>query len=185
MSSKTITVGLVLALVSIGFLSALVGCPATLLLNQTAERTGNITVTFINETPYRASFTFGTWDALDRSPPGPISFGQDRLEGMDSAQATQLCARNFAVGTQDMYDRIVEAADLTEIDVDAFDTVVHFSDAAAGSNLEAVATVGTALGIEKLLGIDFTCGDQLIFTFVQDPDAVGGFRIDYAVVPDE
>ena len=177
MSSKTITVGLVLTFVSIGFLTALVGCPATLLLNQTAERTGNITVTFINETPYRASFTFGTWDALDRSPLGPISFGQDRLAGMESAPTSLLCARNFAIGTQDMYDRVVDGGDLTTIDEDAFDIVVHFSDAPEGSDLEGVATVGTALGIEKLLGIDYTCGDQLIFYLCSGSGC--GWRISY------
>jgi hypothetical protein len=67
---------------------------------------------------------------------------------------------------------------------EAFDTVVHFSSAPAGSTGEGLPTQGTAEGIERLLGVDYSCEDQLVFTFVQDPDAPGGFRIDYQVIVD-
>ena len=51
--------------------------------------------------------------------------------------------------------------------------------------LEAVATVGTAVGLNKLVGVDFSCGDELIFTFRPDPDAEGGFRIDFQLIHDD
>ncbi len=164
------------------------GCLTTFLLNQTAERTGNVTVVFINDTPYRASFSYGAWDSLNRNPPGPIEFRQLRLEGQDTAGPTSLnCARNFAVGTQEFYDRAVsqDVHESAAFDADAFDIVVHFSDAPADSDLAAIATVGSARGNERLVGVDYGCGDQLVFTFVQDPDAEGGFRIDFAVLVGE
>jgi len=167
---------------------ALVGC-TDLLANLTTEVTGNVTVIFINNTPYRASFSYGTYDAFDRVGPGEMQLRQLRLEGNTVSTPVQIrCARNFAVGTQGLYDRAV-ALKLPEtqtgFDADAFDTVVHFSDQPEDSDLAAVATVGTAPGIEKLLGVHYTCGDRLFCTFVQDPNVSGGFRIDFFVIKDE
>ncbi len=81
---------------------------------------------------------------------------------------------------------IATNADKTDtFDADAFDTVVHFSSAPSDSNAAALPTEGTALGREVLLGVDYSCADEIIFTFVQDPDAVGGFRIDFEVILDD
>ena len=49
----------------------------------------------------------------------------------------------------------------------------------------ALATAGTAEGIEVRLGVDYACGDQLIFTFVEDAEANGGFRIEYSLLRTE
>ena len=187
MGQKTIAVGLVALLGAIE-LAWEPGCTATLVRNLTAERTGKVTVLIINDTPYRASFTFGSWDSWDRNPPGPIDFQQLRLEANSASGAgTLTCARNVAIGTAELRQRALDdkSDEQTTFDADAFDTVVHFSDAAADSPLAAVATVGTAEGIGKLLGVDYTCADELMFTFVQDPAAKGGFRIDYTVIIDK
>ena len=183
MTSKHVPVVLTLA-VAMAF-GLLVPACGRLLLNQTAERTGNISLTFINDTPYRASFSYGTWDSLDRNPVGPVNFRQLRLAGSSSSAVLSLsCARNFAIATQELLTRVIDTdADQTAtFDPDAFDTTVHFSDQPQDSDLAAVATVGTAVGVEKLLGPDFECGDRLVFTFVEDPDVTGGFRIDYALI---
>ncbi len=164
------------------------GCTPTVVRNLTAERTGNINVLVINDTPYRATFSFGTYDAWDRNPPGSIDFKQTRLEAHASTGSVALtCARNLAIGTQGLYQRALDRdqTSVSGFDPDAFDTVVHFSDAASDSTLAGVATVGTAAGVEKLLGIDYTCEDQVIFTLVQDPAAPGGFRIDFVDVVDQ
>jgi hypothetical protein len=163
------------------------GCTTTLVRNLTAERTGNVSVLIINDTPYRASFSYATWDSWDRNPPGTIDFKQLRLEGRSNSGPVALtCARNLAIGTAEMNQRALDnnAHQQTGFDADAFDTVVHFSDAATDSSLAAIATVGTAEGIEKLLGVDYTCADQVIFTFVEDPAVKGGFRIDFTVIID-
>lgn len=160
------------------------GCDA--FLNQTAERNGSITVAFVNNTPYRAAFSYGTYDPLDLSPqPGPTELQQLRLEaGTSSASVTVACRRTLAIGTQAYVDRAVaNDADLAaSFDADAFDAVVHFSSAPQDSDAAALPTAGTAAGVEKLVGVDFSCGDQLLFTFVQDPHAPGGFRTDFSVV---
>jgi hypothetical protein len=164
------------------------GCNVTLFKNQTAERSGNITVQFVNETPYRAIFSYGVWDSLDLDPPGPITLRQLRLEGNTTSATVNLtCARNFAIGTEAMLERaeVTEATDTDNFDVQAFVEGVKFSDQPAGSELEAAATAGRATGIERLLADHFTCDDLLLVTFVADPSASGGFRIDFSVVQDE
>jgi hypothetical protein len=67
---------------------------------------------------------------------------------------------------------------------DAFVEGVNFSSAPLGSDADALPTAGTAEPVEVLLGVDYTCNDQLIFTFVEDPAARGGFRIEFSVIRD-
>jgi hypothetical protein len=188
MTRKTSAVGLALVLTGGIIIVWGAGCSPELLRYLTAERTGNISVLFINDTGYRASFSYGVFDSLDRNPPGSMQFQQLRLEKKSTSDVITLtCARNLAIGTQEFYQRGLDqdVQHGSGFDPDAFDTVVHFSDAPADSELAAAATVGTAEGAGKLLGVDFTCADEIIFTFVEDPAAPGGFRIDFAVIVDK
>lgn len=168
-------------------LPSLSGCfPSSLWLNQSKQRTGNIQFVFINTTPFAASFTYGTWDALDKSP-GPVTAQQISVDANSTSEAISVsCRRNAAVASQGLYDRVVatETDERDDWNPDQFDTVVHFTSAPAGSGAADLPTAGTALGIERLLGVDYSCGDQLIFTFRVDPDAPGGFRIDFQVIRD-
>lgn len=163
------------------------GCPSGLAQYLVAERTGNISIQFVNNTPFRASFSYGTWDELDRNPPGTVTLLQLRLAANSSSTvSTAPCRRNMAVGTQPFVDRVLatKADETTNFDPDAFGTVVNFSSAAANSTAAALPTEGTAAGREVLIGRDYSCADRLIFTFVQDSAAPGGFRIDYEVIKD-
>jgi hypothetical protein len=161
------------------------GC-ADLIAYLIEERSGNITVSFINDTPYRAAFTFGTYDSLQRDlPRGDVDLGQRRLAAMDSTgDITLSCRRDFAIGTDELVQRLIDTeANLgTGFDNDAFDTVVHFSSAPSDSDAAALPTAGTAEGRAVRLGVDFTCGDLLIFTFVEAPDKPGGFAIQFRLV---
>ena len=85
------------------------GCAAELLQNQTAPLDGTISVVFVNDTSFRASFTFGTFNDLQRDPPGVVNFDQNRLAAASrispvrkTAQwACIICcisSRSFAVG---------------------------------------------------------------------------------------
>ncbi len=162
------------------------GC-APFLQHISEERSGNVTVLIINNTPYRAALTAAMWDSLDRDPPGQIVIQQERIEAGQSAQFTIACRRNFAIGTEEMVQRVIDTntdQNTQNFDNDAFDSVVHFSNAPADAATAALPTVGTAEGREVLLGLDFSCGDLLIFTLEQDPTAAGGFRIDFEVIPD-
>jgi hypothetical protein len=165
----------------------LVSCGPSFINYLTEERTGNIQFQFINNTSARAAFSFGTYDKLDRDPPGEVTIQQLRLAAnTSSAPISVPCRREAAVGTADFVQRvIVTNADATAgFDADAFSPVVHFSTSPADSDTAALPTAGSARGMERRLGVDFTCGDRLIFTLQEDPDAPGGFRIDYQVIPD-
>lgn len=164
------------------------GCPSWLGSYLTAERTGNVNFQFINNTPFRASFSYGTWDALDKNPPGPVTLLQLRLApNSSSTVSTAPCRRNAAIGTQDFIDRVLatRADEDIDLDEDAFGVNVNFSSAPADSDLAALPTEGTAAGREVVIGGEYSCGDRLVFTFEQDPTASGGFRIDFEVIKDE
>ncbi len=157
-------------------------CTGNLIANLTEERSGEITVIIINNTPYRAAFTFGGYDALDRDPPGEVSLEQQRVEAYVSTTPITLpCNRNTAIGTEALIQRAIDtdADEEDEFDADAFAAVVHFSSAPADSDAAALPTVGTAEGREVRLGVDYACGDQLIFTLLEDATAAGGFRVEF------
>lgn len=163
------------------------GCTGEFLANQLEERAGNVSVQFINNTPFRASYSFGSFDSLDRDPPGPVTLQQARLEGLTSTAPVQLaCRRDIAVGTDEFLQRVLDtnADNVASFDAEAFSSVVNFSAAPADSDAGGLPTEGTALGRNMRLGVDYTCGDLLIFTLTQDASRPGGFRIDFAVVPD-
>lgn len=152
----------------------------------TQETTGNIQVQFINNTDFRASFSFGTYNSLDRNPPGPVSLSQQRLEAhTTSSVVTAPCRHDAAVGTQEYIQRVIDTGGDTgnSFDADAFTAEINFSSAAQDSPSAALPTEGTADGIVARLGIDFKCADLLIITFSADPNAPGGFRIDLLDVP--
>ncbi len=178
------TTGAILLALALGGVS---GCLGTVYKNLTKERTGNVKLLFINNTQYRASFCYGSWDAWDRTP-GEATLQTLRLEAFTAGTpATVPCRRNTAVGSQDLYDRAValKLDETTNFDLDAFDTTVHFSAAPVDSDTAALPTEGTAAGLEKLLGVDYSCEDTLIFTFNEDPAEPGGFRIDFQVILDK
>jgi hypothetical protein len=180
----TVSTGLVGCVAALGWVQC--GCNQTIVANLTKEKTGNITVSFNNTTDFAAGFSYGTWDEWDRSP-GAVNFRQLSVDGHAvSSQVTIACARNLAVGTQLLYDRVVDtkADDTTSFIPEIFDTVVHFSQNLEDSSTTGLPTAGTAEGLELLLGVDYSCGDQVIFTFVEDPDAPGGYRIDHEVIQD-
>ncbi len=154
-----------------------------------------IHVGFINNTPYRAIFTFGAYDQLDQESI-PTGFGQLRLEGnTSSGQIAQPCRQTFSVGGAELIRLIEdnEASPLINVtDPQALVDGVNFSSAPPGDPLAAEPTEGKAVGSVVLSGVDFTCTRTdiqaitgtglLIFTFEQDAMAPGGFRIDFSFV---
>lgn len=194
----------------LALLSAAVGqltaCSTTSLLNIGAigsDFTGpngspaprTINVGFINNTPFRAIFTFGAYDQLDQDSL-PTGFGQLRVEGNTaSAQIAEPCRKTFSLGGDELIRQIEENREdpaLNITDERALVRGVNFSSAPVGSPLAAEPTEGTAVGRIFLNGIDFNCvrtdirqttgTGLLLFTFVQDAAAPGGFRIDYSFV---
>ncbi|MFH1417546.1 MAG: hypothetical protein ABII12_04570 [Planctomycetota bacterium] len=154
-----------------------------------------IQVGFINNTPHRAIFTYGAYDQFDQETI-PTGFGQLRLEGNTaSAQVAQPCRKTFSVGGDELVRLLNENERDPNIDITdprALVRGVYFSSAPLGDPLEAEPTEGTAEGLVLLNGVDFDCrrdnihdtsgSGLLLFTFVQDAAAPGGFRIDYMFV---
>lgn len=193
------------AVVAACIVAGLMACTPTSLFNNLAARSdfgagGNpvpraIQVGFINNTPFRAIFTAGSVDQLNNDAL-PTNFVQLRLEGNSTtAQIPQPCRGVYSVGGAELV-RLIElnrnspAINIT--DNAALITGVNFSAAALGDPLEAEPTEGTAVGLDSLVGVDFTCertdirqttGTGLIlYTFEQDAMAPGGFRIDFTFV---
>ena len=152
-------------------------------------------VGFINNTPFRAIFTFGSYVPLDKETI-PTAFGQLRLEGNTaSAQQAIPCRKTVSVGGSELIRLLNENENDPRINIAdprALVRGVNFSGAPLGDPLEAEPTEGTADGLELRAGIDFTCdrtdirdttGSVLVlFTFEQDASAPGGFRIDHSVI---
>jgi hypothetical protein len=158
------------------------GCPNDFIANLTEEQSGRVSIIIINNTAYRASFTLGGYDALVLNPPAAPELQQQRIEAMTTTDPIALnCARNIAIGTAELVERVIETEGHLEddFDDDAFSEFVNFSSAPVGDVAAALPTVGTAAGRAVRLGVDYGCGDQLIFTFQQDATAEGGFRIEY------
>ncbi len=187
MTQRVIAISTVAAVALAGFVWALPGCNGTIVANQTKERTGNVSIAFVNTTSANAGFTYATWDQWDHSP-GAINMKQLSVPAQTSTAVDSLpCARNAAVGTQDMVTRVLETkADVAAdtFNPDLFDTVVRFTATTAGSDAGSLPTAGTAQGVGVLLGVDYSCEDEIVFTFVEDPDAPGGFRVDFEVILD-
>ena len=152
-----------------------------------------IQVAFINNTPFRAIFSFGAYNPLDQDTV-PNGSGQIRVEGNTaSQQINQPCLQAFSVGGDELIRLIRKnepgpAVNVT--DPRALVNGVNFSGAPLGDPLEAEPTEGTALGRVVFSGVDFNCqrtdirdpggASLLLFTFEQDATAPGGFRIDFS-----
>lgn len=187
MRRRAVLIGSLVVAGSAGLFAALGGCGSTLIANLTKERTGNISIVFQNTTPYLASLTYGSYDAWDRAP-GPVQYEQTTVAANAVTDAVNLtCARNFAVGTADLVDRMTATNSINDddFDPDLFGAEVRFSSAPTGTDVAPLPNVGTADGIELLLGVHYSCGDRILLTFVEDADAPGGFRVDVEVILDE
>jgi len=152
-------------------------------------------VGFINNTPFRAIFTFGTYDQLNKNAL-PTGFGQLRVEGNTaSAQISQPCRKTFSLGGAELIQLIEVNKDsplITITDPAALVVGVNFSSAPAGDPLAAEPTEGTAEPVVLLNGVAFTClrtnirettgTGLLLFTFEQDASAPGGFVANFSFV---
>lgn len=170
------------------------GCSLDALLHQTASfggetagQRGSSQVLFINNTPYRAIFTFGAYDDWDQNTePKLLAFGpNDRsLEGgQSSAILTVECARVYSIGGETM--RRLAEENLAEDAVSSETLVpgVFFSSAAVGDENEALPTEGTAAPLDLWLGSDFPCNSLIVFRFEANDVGEDAFRVDYEVIP--
>jgi len=147
---------------------------------------------FLNNTPYRAVFTFATYDQTDQSSePDFRQFGHDEdgliLEGESSSPIGALdCGRVFGIGGPRMLALITENLPDAPLADEAFiEGVEFFSVSDDGSDAAVPMTQGKSPPFEALLGVDFPCNALLIIRFEIDDLGPDPFRIDFELIPSE
>lgn len=155
----------------------------------TPGQRGDINVMFINNTPFRAIFTYGVYD------PQNTTFGPEfeqftvdpdpdlRLEGnSESEVATFTCGRAFSIGGEELIDRVRAANEDAELDAEALEPGITFSDRPLDDPEAGQPTAGRAPEVVTLQGAQFPCDALLIYTFEVDPAQASGFRVDLQVI---
>lgn len=159
------------------------GCiPA--ILNNTASLGGNlpgergfVDVVFINNTPYRALFTYGSYDQQDQNfrfdadqappfrqlgqfvaVPDPTNVLQAQLPGNTASDTVRLrCGRVLAVGTSQLIGAIAVSDLNLDLDPNVLVEGIGFSDRTL-DDPQAGITTYVAPGMALLQGFDFPCG---------------------------
>lgn len=180
------------------------GCGESL-LNQTASlgsatagQRGTLRVLFINNTPYQAVFTYGSYDQHDQdSQPDFEQFGlQDfpaKLDGdsMSSISVTNTrafidCARVFAIGSDRLHEFIRQHVSDVDLVSEAMVEGVEFLEIPAQDELSnQPRSVGFAPPFEALLGVDFPCQALLVIRFERNDLGPAAFRVDFELIPPE
>ena len=184
----------------------LAGC-GELFLNRTASlgggtagSRGTVRILFLNNTPYRAVFTYGSYDQTDEfhQPDFAQYRLHDSLRNLDGDSQSSLgpgepgslitCARVFSIGSPEVLRLVREnRADATIREEAMVDGVEFFQIGGVdGTDAEAEpVSMGSAPPFEALLGVDFPCGALLIIRFEFDDLGPDPFRIDFELVPAE
>jgi len=167
---------------------------AELYYNQTASLGGDtvggrgaVGVVFINNTPYRAVFTAGSYDQTDQfAVPDFEQFGlvddEFPLEGESQTAVLEFrCARVFGVGSSNLHLLMEQNLQDVELIESARIEGVEFFAEEGGTQVSQ----GLAPPLEVLLGTDFPCEGLLIFRLELDDVGDSPFRVDYQVVASE
>lgn len=150
---------------------------------------GNLRVAFINETPFRAIFTYGTYDP--ENPGFTPQFRQfsvsptaaSRLEGnSESAPITLQCARAVSIGSAEFIERLRDAGLVDNASEEALQPGISFSDRPLDDPQAGQPVAGHLDGIETVQGLEFPCEALLVYTLRTDATQPSGFRLDLQVV---
>ena len=152
---------------------------------------GQVRIVFINNTPFRAVFTFGTYDQTDpSSEPDFSQFGHDPaglvLEG-DSTSPVGVfnCARVFSIGGPRLLALIADNLPDAPVADEALIEGVEFFTIPVDNSGAALAPVsqGKSPPFEALLGVDFPCNALLIVRLEIDDLGREPFRIAFELIP--
>lgn len=193
---------------ALGGLALLVGCE-DIWINTTFPLGGNnpggrgaVEVVFVNETPYRAIFTFGTYDPQDQN--SVPTFGQFAVDpkqdetafnrGLAADTVTARgsffanCGRVFSLGSEGLIAQIREtkattfnSAPLVE---DAMRAGVYFtSKPLDDADANAVQSFDIRMDPHvSLLGVDYSCNALLVYTLAIDPNNAGRVVVNLEVL---
>ncbi|MCB9849928.1 MAG: hypothetical protein H6817_04410 [Phycisphaerales bacterium] len=185
-------------LAAILLFAPLSGCAFNALLHATsslggtvAGQRGNTQVLFINNTPYRAIFTFGAYDELDQNTePTLQQFSSDAstldLEGNTQSDTIDVqCARVYSIGGTGLITRVRANLDEGSFDETSLVEGVNFSSAGVDDDDADAATEGKAAAHNALIGVDFECGALLIYRFEVNDAGPEPFIVELTVIPAE
>ncbi len=172
------------------------GCTPDVFLNQTASvggdiagNSGTVDVAFINNTPFRAIFTYGTYNNTDEDEsPNVAQFIGDvnglTLEGDQVANIVSLpCNRVFSIGDSELLRLLDRNGQVDGLNAEALVPGAAFSSAALGDDNDGLATEGFAPELRALLGVDFPCGSIIVIRYEIDDAGPAPFRMDFEVIP--
>lgn len=141
----------------------------------------NIDVMFINNTPYRALFTFGTYDPQNLNQDSRVAFAPrfdqftaaanaaDRLEGNTSSDVfTFACGRAMSIGGRQLIRLLIDEELTANLDEAALTTGIIFSADPLDSDGADQPTAGTGPETVTLQGAEYQCDSLLVYTFSLD-----------------
>ncbi len=143
------------------------GCEETGWVNFFAPLEGQVTITFVNETPYRVITYWGGYNPLD--PATGIDVRKLKLESGDSSPAVINCTRRIEIAGTSL-KRAVELGKPEGISADEINEKIAFSDVTLGEDNDEEPTAGEGDSVLYELGIDYSCSDIIEIHFQQDPD---------------
>ncbi len=171
------------------------------LLNGSAAGRGSVNVAFVNNTPFRAIFTYGVYDPLNpefapqlrQFSVGPDAAVLDAFS--EGATQTFTCARAVSLGSR----RFVEIIEEEDVRLESGDRPLPEAmrplpdpdtgepqmEPGIGFVRETDAAdqiAASAEGIETPQGAQFQCESFLVYTFTQDPDDPQHVLIDLTVI---
>lgn len=196
---------------ALGGLALLVGCE-DIWINSTFPLGGNnpggrgaMEVVFVNETPYRAIFTFGTYDPQDQN--SVPTFGQFAVDpdedetpfnrGLAADTVTARgsflanCGRVFSLGGDALIAQIreteAEPFNNAPIVEDVMRSGVYFtSKPLDDADANAVQSFDIRMDPHtSLLGVDYSCDALLVYTFSLDPADAGKVVVNLEVLEAE
>jgi len=157
---------------------------------------GRVQVLFLNNTPFRAVLTFGTYDQTDPAfvpdvrqftlDDADLELGPDGASGIGSLD----CARVFSVGGARMLALIAANGDPADVIAAALVDGAEFYEIPEDDDPDNDVTPdpvlrGTAAPFEALLGVDFPCNAFLILRLEQNPPGPTAFRVDFQIIPSQ
>ena len=153
---------------------------------------GTFSVLFVNNTPYRAAFTVGSYDQTDQDTvPDAQQFtltaeGTNLDAGETSDVLTIDCAQVLAIGSQRLLYFIEEnLAYGVEVEEASFVEGVAFYDMSEDAESDEDGCPPAAPAFEALLDVDFPCGSLVIIRFEHDDTGSQTFTCNGESVPYE
>jgi hypothetical protein len=147
---------------------------------------GTFGVIVLNNTPFNAVLTLGSYDQTNTKAPPDIE--QYQLTGTrvlepnsNGGFLTFDCARVFSIGGPRLLALIESTG--TEASADALVEGVEFFDVNTANPEADPVSQGLAAPFEVLLGVDFPCNALLIFKLEVNDAGPEPFRVDFELIP--